>query len=332
MIIKKLASGKEIMEGALRRSTRTSISVHRKSALARKKVIEAKKMSIIEGFISEKLSEFVKEYPSISALPDFQREMFDTLIDVDKTRMALGHLRKTEKLIQKIKRECTKRCFSAGNDKEAERAEKQFIARASSVMERVEGSINEINNSSRKLREIPEIKEDCVNVLLAGFPNVGKTTMLKRLTGSEAEIASYPFTTKRMNLGYFDDRYVRFQVMDTPGLLDKSLKKMNNIEKKTILALKHLAHVIVFIIDPSSHSGFSLEAQTQLLLEMRKAFDKEFIVVLNKADLCKPEQLDEALSAVPGAIIEGGGKTRELITATARKSAKKAHMTVNPEK
>ena len=324
MRIARLATAREIFDSCMRKSFKTTITADRKNALTRKKVIESERIRLIEEGITGKIGDFVKDYPTIDTLPPFQKEMFKALVDVEKVRMALGHLRKTEKLIQKIKRECAKKIFLAKDSDNVFRARSQFIARTASVMERVEKSISEINAASVKLTEIPDLKDGCINVLLAGFPNVGKTTMLKRLTGSEAEIASYPFTTKRMNLGYFEKKYITFQVIDTPGLLDKSLTKMNNIERKTIVALKHAAHIVVFIIDPSGHSGFPLEEQFVLFGEMRKAFDKEFIVAINKTDISTPEKVEEVASRLPETVMKTDGNSlREAIEEYVSKNKKK---------
>src|SRR3989344_8263762 len=105
MRIIRLAAGKEIFESAMRKSFKTTLTANRKNPLTRKKVIESERIRLIEEYITEKISGFLKEYPSIELLPPFKKEMLMALIDVDKVRMALGHLNKTEKLIQKIKRE-----------------------------------------------------------------------------------------------------------------------------------------------------------------------------------------------------------------------------------
>jgi len=324
MRIARLATAKEIFDSSMRKSFKTTITANRKSPLTRKKVIESERIKLIDENITEKIENFLKEYPSIETLPPFQKEMFKALVDVDKVRMALGHLRKTETLVQKIKRECAGRIFSAKDSDKVFSARSQFIARAASVMERVEKSISEINAASVRLTEIPDLKDECINVLLVGFPNVGKTTMLKRLTGSEAKIASYPFTTKKMNIGYFEKKYITFQVIDTPGLLDKSLRKMNNIERKTIVALKHVSHIVAFMIDPSGQCGFTIEEQMQLVNEMRKAFDKEFIIIVNKVDVASQKQIEVVLSEFPDATMDEDGKrAKEAIEACFEKNKKK---------
>ena len=114
------------------------------------------------------------------------------------------------------------------------------------------------------------------------MPNVGKSTLLAALTGSKPEIAHYPFTTKNLNFG--SDKKNKIQFVDTPGLLDRPLSKRNKIERQAIVALKHVAKLIIFIFDVSE-TGYELKAQKKLLDEIRKSFRVPIIKVTNKADV-----------------------------------------------
>ena len=50
--------------------------------------------------------------------------------------------------------------------------------------------------------DLSDIKKFSLDVALFGFPNVGKSTLLSKLTPSKPKIANYSFTTKRINMGY----------------------------------------------------------------------------------------------------------------------------------
>ncbi|MBU7003945.1 MAG: 50S ribosome-binding GTPase, partial [Theionarchaea archaeon] len=53
-----------------------------------------------------------------------------------------------------------------------------------------------------KLGELPSIKLELPTLVIAGYPNVGKTTLLRALTGSAPEIRPIPFTTQKIHVGY----------------------------------------------------------------------------------------------------------------------------------
>jgi nucleolar GTP-binding protein len=141
------------------------------------------------------------------------------------------------------------------------------------------------------MKVFPNI-EDIPTVVIAGYPNVGKSSLLKCLSKANPKIAQYPFTTKEVHVGHIQRnvkyKIQKFQLIDTPGLLDRPIEKRNEIEKQAIAALRYLADVIIFILDPSETCGYSLNDQKELLKDMKKMFkESTFIIVENKTDFKK---------------------------------------------
>jgi nucleolar GTP-binding protein len=58
-----------------------------------------------------------------------------------------------------------------------------------------------------------------------------------------------------------DYKYLRWQVIDTPGVLDHPLEEMNTIEMQSITALAHLRSAVMYFMDLSEQCGFTVEAQ-----------------------------------------------------------------------
>ena len=61
-----------------------------------------------------------------------------------------------------------------------------------------------------------------------------------------------------------DYRYLRWQVVDTPGILDHSLEDRNTIEMQAITALAHLRAAVLYVMDVSEQCGHSLEEQVSV--------------------------------------------------------------------
>ena len=93
------------------------------------------------------------------------------------------------------------------------------------------------------------------------------------------KIARYPFTTQSISIGYFEHNHLKYQVIDTPGLLDRDLSEQNRIERQATSALKHLADVVVYIIDPSEHCGFAIGVQLSLLERLKNLFGDEMPII-----------------------------------------------------
>jgi nucleolar GTP-binding protein len=84
-------------------------------------------------------------------------------------------------------------------------------------------------------------------------------------------------------------------------LLDRPLEERNRIERQAILALKYLADVIVFILDPSESSGYRLEDQLALLESVKKGFEGlPIIEIENKVDMVRTDSGRLKVSALTG--------------------------------
>lgn len=77
-------------------------------------------------------------------------------------------------------------------------------------------------------------------MLICGYPNVGKISFVNKITNADMDVQPYAFTTKSLFVGHMDYKYLKYQVIDTPGILDRPFKDRNIIEMCSITALAHL--------------------------------------------------------------------------------------------
>ncbi len=251
---------------------------------------DLEKVVLASDTISSMLEKIVKRYPSFQQMDQFQRELIDIIVGENEIKHHLGAVQWGITMIRKIRREYLRRMRN--DRKKASEFRKQCYARYVSVLNQIEKNLEFLREARRKLISLPSVNSDLYTVVLAGFPNVGKTSLLKSLTGSEPEIQPYPFTTQGINLGYIEHRYSRVQVVDTPGLLDRPFSRRNWIEKQAISALTHLADLIVYIFDVSETCGYAVAEQENLLQDIKHGFDTPVIVVNSKCDLSRSEYLN----------------------------------------
>jgi nucleolar GTP-binding protein len=127
--------------------------------------------------------------------------------------------------------------------------------------------------------------EDGFTIVIAGYPNVGKSSFIRLVSSAAPEVAAYPFTTKGIIVGHRDLPRERIQFVDTPGILDRPAEERNQIERQALSAMMNVADAVLFILDPSEHCGYPIEVQLHLRDEVQGMVDVPMIVVANKSDL-----------------------------------------------
>ena len=122
------------------------------------------------------------------------------------------------------------------------------------------------------------------DVGLVGFPNAGKSSLIRAVSDAKPEVANYPFTTLSPHLGYVEFNGKSFVIADIPGIIEGAHEGKG-------LGLRFLKHIertkiLVFVIDITDNPK---EKFGKLLREL-ESFSSELIkrkraVALNKIDL-----------------------------------------------
>jgi len=241
------------------------------------------KLSTVSNFLSDYFSKIIKAHPNYNDLPIFYKEMIDIIVGINKLKKSLGALNWAKNVTKNITAKGIKEIKYSKKDPLD--VLKATYGRISSVIDEIDQELRFLNEARNKLKEIPSFTSD-PTLVVAGYPNVGKSSFVARISSVKPEIASYPFTTKRIHIGYLHKNGLKIQIVDTPGLLDRPLHKRNKIEKRAILCLKHLADCILFIIDPTNTCGYPLDPQKSLLNEIKRTFNTvPIIAAYSKSDL-----------------------------------------------
>ena len=238
------------------------------------------------NILSDNLSNLIRKFPSFENMPPFYREMADIIAGVDRIRISLSRLGWASRQIRQISKEYVAQ-IKRSRGLDTTPARKSAFGRFSSVMRSIEKDLLFLNETRNLLRKMPTIDPAMPTILIAGYPNVGKSSFIVRITGARPEIASYPFTTRGIFVGHFKRGEQRYQVVDTPGLLDRPMEERNDIERQTVAALSHLQGVVVYILDPSEHCGYPLQSQLSLAEDLKNWIGLPMLIVANKADILR---------------------------------------------
>lgn len=138
------------------------------------------------------------------------------------------------------------------------------------------------------------------DVGLVGFPNAGKSTLLSVVSAAKPEIADYPFTTLKPNLGIVKYRDLRSYVMaDIPGIIE-------NAHKGKGLGLRFLRHIernsLLLFMVPADSDDIANEYKV-LFNELNQynpeLIHKDIILAVTKSDMLDEELKEEIIPTLP---------------------------------
>lgn len=247
---------------------------------SRIRTAEYEKIRIFGNEIKTKFEAITKNFPSIDSMPEFYQELVRNSLDYNLLKKSLGAVAWVSQEIIKLSEEFQRKIKHSKNEIEIKKIMNSYYGRASSIVKQIKKNLAYIEESRRVMKNFPAIKTDLFTVAITGFPNIGKSTLLSRITPAKPEIKAYAFTTKGLNLGYAKIGIHKIQYIDTPGVLARD--RVNAIEEQAHLVLKYVANLIVYVIDLTE--PYPLKIQEKLLKEL-KEHDKPIIIYLSKTDI-----------------------------------------------
>ena len=222
-------------------------------------------------------------------------ELMNVLYDKDHYKLALGQLAVCRNLVSTISRDYVRMLKYGDSLYRCKSLKRAALGRMATLLLRQKASLAYLEEVRKHLSRLPSIDPNTRTLLIAGYPNVGKSSFMNKITRADVEVQPYAFTTKSLFVGHTDYKFLRWQVIDTPGILDKPLEERNTIEMQAITALAHLQCCVLYFMDISEHCGWTIEQQVALFENIRPLFaNKPLVIVVNKTDLVAwPEGLDD---------------------------------------
>lgn len=293
--ITTVPSSSDLIDNVLSKTQRkTPTVVHKGYAIGRIRDFYMRKVKFSQQMFHDKLSLILTEFPSFDDLHPFYADLLNVLYDRDHYKLALGQLATAKSLVDGIARDYVRLLKYADSLYRCKCLKRAALGRMATLMSRHKQNLGYLEQVRQHLARLPSIDPTTRTLLIAGYPNVGKSSFINKITRADVDVQPYAFTTKSLFVGHCDYKYLRWQVIDTPGILDHELEARNTIEMQSITALAHLRACVLFFIDPSEQCGYSLEKQFSLFKSIMPLFsNKPLIVVANKTDLGWEDKLDD---------------------------------------
>ncbi|KAK5653845.1 hypothetical protein OQA88_7769 [Cercophora sp. LCS_1] len=275
--------------------------------ISRIRAFYTRKVKFTQETCSEKLGKIVQSFPVLSDQHPFHRDLMNILYDADHFKVALGRVSTAKNMIETISRDYVRLLKYSQSLFQCKQLKRAALGRMATLIKSLKDPLLYLDQVRQHLARLPDINPTTRTMLVAGFPNVGKSSFVRSVTRADTPVEPYAFTTKSLFVGHLDYKYLRYQVIDTPGILDHPLEEMNTIEMQSVTALAHLRAAVCFFIDISEQCGYSLKAQCNLFKSIKPLFaNKQVFIVLNKMDIKAFDELEPELQEEVNSLAKSG--------------------------
>jgi len=290
----------DYMNCVLRSTQRkTPTLVHKRWAIPRIRQFYIRKIKITAVKLCEQFSQIIAQFPILDEMHPFYSDLLNVLYDARHYRIALGQVANSRNLIEKVERDYIRLLNHTDTFYGCKELKKAALGRMCSVIRTMHISLIFLELVRQHMSRLPAVDPNMRTFIVCGSPNVGKSTFISKVTRAAVEVHSSAFTTKTLFVGHMEYHDMCWQIIDTPGLLDRPFEHRNSIEMQTITALAHVGACSLFIVDISESCGYSLNRQADLFESLKQLLRKKpMIVICNKIDLVTPTELADEKKAI----------------------------------
>lgn len=242
----------------------------------------------------EKLTLILDEFPRLDDVHPFYADLVNVLYSRDHYKLALGQVNTARTLIDNLCKDYLRLLKFGDSLYRCKQLKRASLGRMCTLLKKLGPSLAYLEQVRQHVARLPQIDPNSRTLMITGYPNVGKSSFMNKVSRANVDVQPYAFTTKSLFVGHCDYRYMRWQVIDTPGILDHPLEERNTIEMQAITALAHLQSTVLYFVDISETCGYSIKQQVALYHSIKPLFaNKPLLIVANKTDLKTMDQLDD---------------------------------------
>ncbi|WAR04944.1 NOG1-like protein [Mya arenaria] len=255
-------TAKDFVDIVLSKTQRkTPTVIHRHYKISRIRQFYTRKIKFAQQSFHDKLTMIITDFPKLEDVHPFYADLMNVLYDKDHFKLALGQINTARHLIDNVSKDYVRLMKYADSLYRCKQLKKASLGRMCTIMKRQKQSLEYLEQVRQHLSRLPTIDPNTRTLLICGFPNVGKSSFINKITRADVEVQPYAFTTKSLF---------------------------------AITALAHLRAAVLYVMDVSEQCGHSIEQQVSLFNNIKPLFaNKPLMVAVNKIDVLKIEDLPQ---------------------------------------
>mmetsp|Transcript_26945 Transcript_26945/g.56719 ORF Transcript_26945/g.56719 Transcript_26945/m.56719 type:complete len:728 (-) Transcript_26945:257-2440(-) len=297
-----------------RTQRRTPTVVHPGYKITRIRSFYIRKIKFTQQTISERLTAMLNDFPRLADIHPFYSDLCNTLYDRDHYKLALGQINTAKTLVDAVARDMIRMVKYGDSLYRCKCLKRAALGRMCTILKRQKASLSYLEEVRKHMSRLPALDPNTRTLLMCGLPNVGKSSFMNKITRASVDVQPYAFTTKSLFVGHTDYKYLRWQVIDTPGILDHPLEQRNTIEMQAITALAHLTCSVLYFMDISEQCGYTIEQQCNLFRSIQPLFaNKQLVVVINKIDQQPWDTLESEKRAMIEELVKDSGSNTTML-------------------
>uniref|UniRef100_A0A8I5MY76 Nucleolar GTP-binding protein 1 n=1 Tax=Papio anubis TaxID=9555 RepID=A0A8I5MY76_PAPAN len=266
-------SAKDFIDLTLSKTQRkTPTVIHKHYQIHRIRHFYMRKVKFTQQNYHDRLSQILTDFPKLDDIHPFYADLMNILYDKDHYKLALGQINIAKNLVDNVAKDYVRLMKYGDSLYRCKQLKRAALGRMCTVIKRQKQSLEYLEQVRQHLSRLPTIDPNTRTLILCGYPNVGKSSFINKVTRADVDVQPYAFTTKSLFVGHMDYKYLRWQVVDTPGILDHPLEDRNTIEMQAITALAHLRAAVLYVMDLSEQCGHGLREQLELFQNIRPLF------------------------------------------------------------
>ena len=191
---------------------KTPTVVHPNYNIVRIRQFYMRKVKFTQSSYQERLTQIVTDFPRLEDIHPFYADLVNVLYDRDHFKLALGQVNIARQLIDSVGKDYVKLLKYGDSLYRCKCLKRAALGRMCTVIKRQKGALEYLEQVRMHMMRLPSIDPTTRTIIVAGYPNVGKSSFVNKVTRANVEVQPYAFTTKSLYVGHMDYKYLRWQV------------------------------------------------------------------------------------------------------------------------